>query len=378
MALAASNRPSLVRAQDLSPDQEHQVEEWVAKERRSGALVGRKLLRWYIQRLTQTPDDNLEPGVVDNFLRRHPEIAKMFTPLPQPSPEQAQADKPLTGDNRLRGLAFLKEQRRQDARKALYGDSPPPPRQPAPYPEGEIIYHCHNRYVVRHGDLITKYTISRDGMGSGDHPNEALALRFVKEHTTIPVPDVISSDWDRITMSFVEGQTLQQAWPVLTQDERSAILRDLKEYITQLRAISGNHVGRLDGQGAVVPSILTRSGGPFATQGEFHHWLVRPSKRVNSQSMYWHQITMQLSNDCPIVFTHGDIAARNIMVRNGHIVALLDWEFAGWYPEYWEYVFSLRGLDNIEWETLGEHVPSLFSTRYDLEYILIQFILSLS
>lgn len=66
------------------------------------------------------------------------------------------------------------------------------------------------------------------------------------------------------------------------------------------------------------------------------------------------------------------------MVRNGHIVALLDWEFAGWYPEYWEYVFSLRGLDNIDWETLGEHVPSLFSTRYDLEYILIQFILSLS
>lgn len=67
------------------------------------------------------------------------------------------------------------------------------------------------------------------------------------------------------------------------------------------------------------------------------------------------------------------------MVRNGHIAALLDWEFAGWYPEYWEYVFSLRDLDNIfDWVTLGEHVPSLFSTRYDLEYILIQFIVSLS
>ncbi|KAM3508867.1 hypothetical protein MY10362_000918 [Beauveria mimosiformis] len=169
------------------------------------------------------------------------------------------------------------------ARKALYGDSPSPPRQPAPYPEGEIIYHCINRYAVRHGDFVTEYTINRDGMGSGGRTNEALALRFVKEHTTIPVPDFISSDCGRITMSFIEGQTLQQAWPVLTQDERSTILRELREYITQLRAISGNHVGRLDGQGAVVASILTRSGGPFATHAEFHHW---PSKRLVSQSMY--------------------------------------------------------------------------------------------
>ncbi|KAK8147405.1 hypothetical protein G3M48_001655 [Beauveria asiatica] len=84
---------------------------------------------------------------------------------------------------------------------------------------------------------------------------------------------------------------------------------------------------------------------------------------------------MHLSNDYPIVFTHGDIAARNITVRDGHLVALFDWEFAGWYPEY---VFSIRGSDNIDWETLGEHVPCLFSTRYDLEYILIQVIASLS
>jgi hypothetical protein len=31
-------------------------------------------------------------------------------------------------------------------------------------------------------------------MGVNDHPNEAVALRFVKTYTTIPVPEVISSD----------------------------------------------------------------------------------------------------------------------------------------------------------------------------------------
>lgn len=208
-------------------------------------------------------------------------------------------------------------------------------------------------------------------MGANDHPNEALALRVVKAHTTIPVPEVVSSDWDRITMEYVEGQTLQQAWPVLTPNQRSDIMAQLSGYIVQMRSLGGIHLGRLDGQGVVVPSIMTRSGGPFGTLTEFHDWLVRPPTRSQAQSMYWHQITTQLGAEYPIVFTHGDIAARNIMVRDGRIVALLDWEFAGWYPEYWEYVFALRGLDNIDWETLGRYLPSLFAKRYDLEYILV-------
>jgi thiamine kinase-like enzyme len=53
-------------------------------------------------------------------------------------------------------------------------------------------------------------------------------------------------------------------------------------------------------------------------------------RRLEKQSMYFHQITAQLGADYPVVFTHGDLAARNILVRDGHIVAILDWEFAGW------------------------------------------------
>ncbi|KAG9255085.1 kinase-like domain-containing protein [Emericellopsis atlantica] len=251
----------------------------------------------------------------------------------------------------------------QDRIQALFGDSPPPRRQPAPYPEGDVLYRCNNRYLVRHGNNVTKYTTFPDGLGAKDHPNEAQVLRFVKEHTTIPVPEVISSDWDRITMEYIEGQTLQQAWPVLTPEQRSDILAELSGYIAQMRALGGIHLGRLDGQGVVVP---------------IHDWLVRPPKRLQAQSMYWHQITTQLGTEYPIVFTHGDLASRNILVRDGHIVALLDWEFAGWYPEYWEYVFALRGMDKLDWETLGSHLPSLFTKRYDLEYILLEFIISIS
>jgi hypothetical protein len=42
--------------------------------------------------------------------------------------------------------------------------SQPPKRQPAPYPQGEIIHRCNNRHVVRHGDAITEYTTCPNGM----------------------------------------------------------------------------------------------------------------------------------------------------------------------------------------------------------------------
>lgn len=45
------------------------------------------------------------------------------------------------------------------------------------------------------------------------------------------------------------------------------------------------------------------------------------------------------------VFTHGDLQPKNIIVerlgdREGHPefrITLLDWESAGWYPEFWEF-----------------------------------------
>ncbi|GAP91906.2 putative phosphotransferase enzyme family protein [Rosellinia necatrix] len=376
----------------ISARQQQEISDWVSKERSGGTRVDKGLIRWFASRVLRRDGDDegrLRPDFADRFLDRHPSLARRLAAVPRPSHEErpprkgadagADADADAANAPPLRGMALLDEMSRRDRARALFGDAPPPPRARAPFPEGDIIYHCNDRYAVRHGRLLTKYTVSAHGWGARDHPNEAAALRFVRAHTTIPVPAVVDSAWDRVTMEYVEGRTLQQAWPVLTAAERAGILAELGGYIAQMRALRGTTtLGRLNGQGVVVPSIMTRSGGPFGSLAEMHDWLVRPPKRLEAQSMYWHQITTQLGADYPIVFTHGDIASRNIIVRDGRIVALLDWELAGWYPEYWEYVFALRGLDNLDWDTLGQHIPSLFAKRYDLEYILMNFILRLN
>jgi Ser/Thr protein kinase RdoA (MazF antagonist) len=65
-------------------------------------------------------------------------------------------------------------------------------------------------------------------------------------------------------------------------------------------------------------------------------------------------------------FTHADLTLRNIIVREGKVAAIIDWGFAGWYPEYWEWTKAHYNVYNIpDWyELLG-----LELTRYDEELV---------
>ena len=48
-------------------------------------------------------------------------------------------------------------------------------------------------------------------------------------------------------------------------------------------------------------------------------------------------IRAALRDDHGIVFTHGDLMPRNVLVRGTAVAALLDWDAAGWFPAHWEY-----------------------------------------
>jgi len=62
--------------------------------------------------------------------------------------------------------------------------------------------------------------------------------------------------------------------------------------------------------------------------------------------------------------------ARNIIVQGDHVQALLDWEFAGWYPEYWEYVkFFNQPTDCIDWK---DHAEFIFDVQYPRELVTFQ------
>jgi len=68
---------------------------------------------------------------------------------------------------------------------------------------------------------------------------------------------------------------------------------------------------------------------------------------------YEHTLPDMLPQSSRSVFSHGDIAPRNIMVdEERRITGILDWELSGWFPDYWGYSQMMRPADDVtcDWQ----------------------------
>jgi serine/threonine protein kinase len=201
---------------------------------------------------------------------------------------------------------------------------------------------------------------------------EAEAMRYVADNTSIPVPNV-KSYWPAegvtyITMNVIDGTELHLAWHNMSHATKRRVVDQLKGYLAQLRALKPP----IDGAVASVTGGALRDAsrvgfepfGPFQNHNDFHQFLrgnlplqtfetmINSDEVVNSHHKHY-----------ATKFTHGDLAPRNIMVKSdGTITAIVDWDSAGWFPEYWEYTkahFTPYAPD--DWvENIGE-----MTGRYD-------------
>jgi aminoglycoside phosphotransferase (APT) family kinase protein len=70
-------------------------------------------------------------------------------------------------------------------------------------------------------------------------------------------------------------------------------------------------------------------------------------------------------------FTHADLAPRNIIVRHGRVVAIIDWAFSGWYPEYWEFTKAhYNYFSGQHWEEYLRLALTCYETELTAERIL--------
>ncbi|KAF8148201.1 kinase-like domain-containing protein [Crassisporium funariophilum] len=172
-------------------------------------------------------------------------------------------------------------------------------------------------------------------------------MQYVAKHTSIPIPTV-HDVWrvDGITyivMDLVQGVELEYAWRRMSERAKERVVAQLTDYLAQLRAlppivdgvISSIHGKYLRDHGRVGLGAY----GPFKSHDDFHRYL-----RINFSLDDFQKLPE--SNEVMIAhrqqyttkLTHGDLAPRNILVKmDGTVTAILDWDSAGWFPEYWEY-----------------------------------------
>ncbi|KAL1888327.1 hypothetical protein Cpir12675_006216 [Ceratocystis pirilliformis] len=205
---------------------------------------------------------------------------------------------------------------------------------------------------------------------------ELEALLYVRKHNTISVPKVYrtypaSKGRIYIEMDLVEGVNLAELWLKmgLADDTKAAIMADLHDAVAQLRSLPPPT------QQDIVASASAKEGlsdgriepetfGPFASHDAFHTFLRGGIPIETTQKTCGDSVFQVHSRHYKTHFTHADLVPRNIIISNGRIAAIVDWGFAGWYPEYWEYTkIHFDAFILLEWyKAVKEAIP-----RYDAE-----------
>ncbi|RDB28023.1 hypothetical protein Hypma_002206 [Hypsizygus marmoreus] len=178
---------------------------------------------------------------------------------------------------------------------------------------------------------------------------EAATVDFVAANTCIPVPRIwMCIPWkgmEYLVMSRIRGVSLDVVWDSLPQDKRDIVTEQIRGFVMQLRTLHPppGHLSICSVTGGAVACYRLHNdglAGPFRDEAHMNVQL-RRLRPVEEYPAVVHSVHAKRH---PLVFTHNDLAPRNIMYDepSGKVLALIDWESAGWFPGYWEYTKTLN------------------------------------
>lgn len=241
--------------------------------------------------------------------------------------------------------------------------------------------------VVRVGD----YFVAKYGPQTSRRIQEGQNMIFVQQNLTTPIPLIyalyVEDGIAYLLMEYVAGQSLESLWPNLEPQEQSIILNKLRKILDEMRSLpppsppfygSVCH-GPLPYFLFWTPETQPTINGPFNNEEELCLGLVERIRQIyadNTQHMArvnWFQKHLPTSLiGHPPTLTHGDLQKKNIIVTRTHLqnedddveLTILDWENAGWYPDYFEY-FSC--YTSFHWDSDWPLMVEVFLDPYPVE-----------
>lgn len=202
---------------------------------------------------------------------------------------------------------------------------------------------------------------------------EAKNLQFIRENTTIPGPDIVE-EWSEdngcyfLLTTRVQGTSLKEAWPTLTETQKNSIAQETAQYLQQLRKITSKTLQSVD-NGPLYSAFLFASGnglphGPLTSDKQLWKEMAKGLEGFADDDIP--RLGQQMPRAEPYTFTHGDLSTSNIIVKDGSLAGIIDWEVSGYYPVWWEFAATAIGQDDddIVWkELLRKHMEDFTAGR---------------
>jgi aminoglycoside phosphotransferase (APT) family kinase protein len=238
----------------------------------------------------------------------------------------------------------------------------------------DAIEEVGGRRVVGVGPYAVKFGRQVD-LAEGEN------MLFVAHSTSLPVPRVYALFRDPqnnkgyIVMERITANTLLSEWPSLTKRQKEAIAMKLGSFLKELRCLPSPGGYCSLGYRPLLDDVFwngsasEKYNGPFRTEEEFNEAMIEKylfNNGSQNKAEFYKQSFPAVFKNHPPVFTHGDFQRKNIVLRSvGDTerdvdLVFLDWEFAGWYPNYWEYSRALFacGMWDDDW---GLWVNTIFA-----------------
>jgi Phosphotransferase enzyme family len=144
-----------------------------------------------------------------------------------------------------------------------------------------------------------------------------------------------------IFMSYIPGESLAALVPTMDEATMSEIACEIKMEVDKLRSLPPEgYIGSVNrGQclDVLFRPVANGARGPFESEEAMNEYLINFLYPKGDPAFKYRMLGLMNAKQCDIYFTHGDLAPRNILIKDGHLAGIVDWAMAGWYPEYWEF-----------------------------------------
>jgi aminoglycoside phosphotransferase len=166
-----------------------------------------------------------------------------------------------------------------------------------------------------------------------DLKSEKEILEIVRANISIPVPQVYdyykSAEFEHLILERLPGVTLEEAWPTLEAQEKKRITDEVVALLGEIRKLHSPYIKAallhrkpLQSDIRDVAELNQERFGEFLNNEHISTYVAARTNCLRS---------------LPNVLTHGDLDWSNILIANKKVSGIINWEYSGYFPAYWEW-----------------------------------------